>query len=107
MDKLQVIEKVYESINIHRALLICTDMNEMQEFHQELLNKDYPVGFDEDNQNNRLLIGTNKSFFDMKNLEELLDTINVILYSSHANMLDSLYDIMSFYKNKSILIICL
>ena len=29
-------------------------MNEMQEFHQELLNKDYPVGFDEDNQNNRL-----------------------------------------------------
>ena len=82
-------------------------MNEMQEFHQELLNKDYPVGFDEDNQNNRLLIGTNKSFFDMKNLKELLDTINVILYSSHANMLDSLYDIMSFYKNKSILIICL
>ena len=54
MDKLQVIEKVYESINIHRALLICTDMNEMQEYHQELLNKDYPVGFDEDNQNNRL-----------------------------------------------------
>lgn len=107
MEKLKIIEKVYESINIHRALLICTDMDEMHEFHQELLNKDYPCGFDESNNNNRLLIGTNKSFFDIKNFEDLLDHTNLIIYSSHENMLESIDAIIPFYKNKTILIICL
>ena len=78
-ESMDVIDQVYESLNIHRALFVCANMRQMEIFKKMLEEKNYPCGFDQCNQLTRLLITNPKHLKDSVEINTAdYESVNVV-----------------------------
>lgn len=114
-DDVDVIDEIYQTINVNKAVLICSDMTEMQYFYDTLKERDYPCGFSMNDEKNhvRLMVTNCKHLEDMfKSNPDEFRNVNLVMCGNKNVMMDSLSKVYEFfsgriYNNQTVMIICL
>ena len=95
---IDVIDQVYESIYIHRSILVCETEDQVQELIELLEDRDYPCGnYDDanDNDNIRMIVQTYDQL--ISNEDSLLLEETSVMFTTDMTVLADLCDIVDYW----------